>query len=171
MTYISFTVPGEAKPQGRPRTRVIGGHAAIYDDPKSRSYKGLIQLHAIEEMKAQGIEWPLAPSPLGFTVALVVKRRIPKSFSKKKAKLALDGDIRPQVKPDLDNVAKAFLDALTGVIWHDDTEVVDLSISRIYAESDSVLAVILENDTPNASESLGQEITPDGAENELNNAD
>ena len=39
-------------------------------------------------------------------------------------------------KPDCDNLAKAVLDALNGVLWQDDSQVVELSVSKWYAAGD-----------------------------------
>jgi Holliday junction resolvase RusA-like endonuclease len=36
--------------------------------------------------------------------------------------------------PDLDKLARAILDALTGVVWTDDAQVVDLTLSKRYAD-------------------------------------
>lgn len=57
---------------------------------------------------------------------------IPKSFTKRKRQLAEEGQIRPKVKPDVDNIAKAVLDALNGVGYADDKQVVAFSISKRY---------------------------------------
>ena len=57
---------------------------------------------------------------------------IPKSFSKSKRQMAMDGWILPRVKPDVDNVAKAVLDALNGVCYADDKQVVQLIVSKEY---------------------------------------
>lgn len=39
-------------------------------------------------------------------------------------------------KPDVDNLAKALLDSLSGVAWSDDSQVASLHISKRYAVSD-----------------------------------
>lgn len=40
---------------------------------------------------------------------------------------------RPSVKPDLDKLARASLDALSGVLFEDDGQVVSLKVSKQYA--------------------------------------
>jgi len=70
-------------------------------------------------------------------VAMVVELRIavPSAWSKARRAQALSGQVRPVCKPDVDNVCKALLDGLTGCIWRDDTQVSELTLRRIYAES------------------------------------
>lgn len=67
---------------------------------------------------------------------------IPKSYSKKKKELCLKS--RPTTKPDLDNCAKAILDALNGVAWHDDSQVVSLTVDKFYGEFGRVIVAINE---------------------------
>ncbi len=45
-------------------------------------------------------------------------------MSKKRAVAAERGEIRPTTKPDLDNYLKAIKDALKGICWRDDSQVV-----------------------------------------------
>lgn len=57
--------------------------------------------------------------------ALIVLRitafyAIPKSYTKKDKLAAAEHRIRPTTKPDVDNCAKAILDALNGVCYLDD---------------------------------------------------
>lgn len=40
----------------------------------------------------------------------------------------------PSVKPDIDNYAKAVLDAFNGVFWHDDGQVTSLHVQKHYAD-------------------------------------
>ena len=42
---------------------------------------------------------------------------IPQSKSKKQKEKMITGEIKPIVKPDVDNVAKSILDALNGIIY------------------------------------------------------
>lgn len=60
---------------------------------------------------------------------------IPKSYSKKKRELALGGFMRPTVKPDCDNISKNILDALNGLAYPDDKQIVSLIVLKKYTES------------------------------------
>lgn len=60
---------------------------------------------------------------------------IPQSKSKKQKEKMLTGEIKPVVKPDVDNVAKSILDALNGIIYLDDKQIIELDIKKIYAET------------------------------------
>ena len=66
------------------------------------------------------------------TLNIVAVYPIPKSFSKSKRQLAMEGRIFPKVKPDLDNMAKAVLDALNGVCYADDKQVIAFSSCKKY---------------------------------------
>ena len=57
---------------------------------------------------------------------------MPASWSKRKAAEALHGVIRPTKKPDADNVLKAVCDGINGVVWHDDTQAVDVTLRKRY---------------------------------------
>src|SRR5690606_194541 len=58
---------------------------------------------------------------------------IPSSWSKRKQQQALIGELRPCVKPDIDNFVKAALDALNGVVFADDKQVVRVEAEKRYA--------------------------------------
>ena len=57
----------------------------------------------------------------------------PKSVSKKKQKQMLEGEILPLKKPDMDNIVKVVADALNGVAYHDDTQIVLVSAKKAYS--------------------------------------
>jgi Holliday junction resolvase RusA-like endonuclease len=44
----------------------------------------------------------------------------------------------PTVKPDLDKLTRALLDALTGRVWKDDAQVVRLVVDKAYSERPGV---------------------------------
>lgn len=44
-------------------------------------------------------------------------------------------DVQHNTKPDIDNLSKAILDALTGLLYEDDTQVTTLQISKTYTNS------------------------------------
>ncbi|PAD31450.1 RusA family crossover junction endodeoxyribonuclease [Paenibacillus sp. 7523-1] len=123
---ITFTVYGEPVAQGRPRASTQGGFVRLYDPKKSKDYKDYVRLAAAKHAPATLLEGPLG-------MVLTVYRSIPKSFSKKKAALAENGEIRPVSKPDVDNYLKGVKDALKGVIWKDDSQVVEVFAQKRYS--------------------------------------
>lgn len=139
---LSFAVPGAVRGQGRPRAVVRGKHATVYESADDRSYKGLIQFHALKRAEELGVELPLESGPLGIAVSIIVVRAVPKSYPAKRRDKALAGYIAPQTKPDLDNVAKIYLDALNGVVWKDDSSVTKLIVTKVFGSSDKVRVLI-----------------------------
>ncbi len=65
---------------------------------------------------------------------LFLKNSSLKSFSKKKAIEAEQGTIRPTTKLDVDNYVKGIKLALKSIIWKDDSQVVELTVSKWYSE-------------------------------------
>lgn len=66
-----------------------------------------------------------------------------KSETKKKREEQLQG-IPYTKKPDIDNIFKEVLDALNGVAWNDDANVVSLSGVKKYGEKDKLVIQIGE---------------------------
>jgi Holliday junction resolvase RusA-like endonuclease len=81
-------------------------------------------------------------------VLIVALFEIPKSTSKKRAELMRAGEIRPtkggRGNPDLDNIAKAICDALNGIAYHDDAQVVDLKVVKYYSDTPCVTVTVEE---------------------------
>jgi Holliday junction resolvase RusA-like endonuclease len=73
--------------------------------------------------------------PGAVTVTVVARMPIPASFSVRRRSLALQGRILPTGRPDVDNVAKLVLDALNGVFWRDDAQIVDLAATKVYGQA------------------------------------
>ncbi len=59
---------------------------------------------------------------------------IPASWSLKKQASAASGEIAPTTKPDSDNIAK-MKDALNGVVWRDDSQIVSLLVVKRYSRT------------------------------------
>lgn len=124
---IQFTVYGEPVAQGRPRFSNQGGFTKVYDPAKSKDFKKYVKLVAAEHRPEHLLDGPLQMDVKIYKASL-------KGFSKKKAALAEEGALRPVTKPDVDNYVKGVKDALKSVIWKDDSQVVDLHISKWYSE-------------------------------------
>ncbi|MDQ0158997.1 RusA family crossover junction endodeoxyribonuclease [Alkalibacillus salilacus] len=134
---IAFTIHGQPVAQGRARATTFKGQARMYDPAKSKHYKHYVQLSAAQHKPSN-----LLKGPIDLTVR--VYRPIPKSMPKYKRKLIDDGQLRPTTKPDVDNYLKAIKDALNGIIWHDDSQVVNVHIEKYYDDQPRVEVEIRE---------------------------
>lgn len=56
----------------------------------------------------------------------------PKRMTKRHQLMAQRGVLRPIVKPDVDNVTKAILDALNGIAFSDDRQIVQVTCEKWY---------------------------------------
>ena len=124
---IRLVIPGEAVPQLRPRFARHGNYVQAYDPAKCRDYKAYVRMLAAQQAPPKPIEGPVA-------VRIVVCRNTPQSWSKVKIAAANAGRIRPTTKPDIDNVVKGLKDALKGLIWVDDAQVVRLEAEKWYSD-------------------------------------
>lgn len=120
------TVYGDPVPQGRPRLCGRGRFARAYDPPKSKAYKQLIK---------DCIKHPKDVTDVPLMFELMIYRRIPSSTRKKDKQDMLDGVLLPIKKPDVDNVLKGVMDALTGIVWFDDNQVCDVICRKRYSNN------------------------------------
>ena len=134
---IKFTVWGEPVAQGRPRASTVNGYVRMYDPKKSREFKQYVRLVASQHRPQELLTGPLKMKVKVFRPTL-------KSFSKKKKKQAEEGLLRPTTKPDVDNYIKSVFDGLNKVIWKDDSQVVDLQVSKFYSENPRIEVEIKE---------------------------
>lgn len=137
---MRFEVLG--KPQGKQRARVTtrGGYAMAYTPEKTATYENLICLTYMS-VKGSG-QSPLWDVPL--VVNITAYYEIPKSFSKKRHGEALSGSLLPRVKPDMDNVVKVVCDALNGVAYRDDAQVVEIHARKLYGDTPKLVIEIEE---------------------------
>ena len=60
---------------------------------------------------------------------------MPKSFTEEQRKKAAEGKLRPTKKPDADNIEKLVGDALNGVAYDDDAQVVETRCLKYYSKN------------------------------------
>lgn len=132
---ISFTIPGE--PQGKARARTGKGFA--YTPEKTVLYENLIKSIFMSEgcKRFDGEGRPLE-------MDIKAYYKIPKSTSKNVRQFMLDGHSRPTKKPDADNVLKVCADALNGVAYYDDTQIVRATVEKWYGDEPRVEIEIRE---------------------------
>lgn len=123
MSQVSFTVSGDPVPQPRPRVSTVGGFARAYvpKDHPVHAYRFAVQMAA-------------AHAGLRKTEAMLAVR-IACTFARPVSHLTKRG-VRPSAprlpRPDVDNLAKAVLDALGN--FFDDTQVQSLAVSKTYGD-------------------------------------
>ena len=140
MTFmVMYTVYGEPVGKQRPRFVRRGNYVSTYTPEKTKTYEDEIRYMARCAMGAS----PPLETPV--TVAIYIRVEIPKSFSKQKRKDALANIIKPTKKPDCDNILKCFLDAMNGVVYVDDKQVVNIHLTKVYSEIGAVEVMVKED--------------------------
>ena len=125
---LIFTVPGKPRGQGRPRFG--NGHA--YKKGEDTAYEAEIAKAAHDAAAEAGVTLPVSDDERGVSLRVDANFAVPSS-KPKWWKLGAYGDrIRPRTKPDMDNIIKAVMDALNGVVWEDDSHVTCLWAFKSY---------------------------------------
>ena len=137
MTY-RFVISGPAVPQGRPRLTTVNGYARAYTPTQTRKYQRHVQNCVLEQGKPKELLKGV------LRVDTVEYRAIPKSMNKTRRMKAIKGEIRPGKRPDIDNIEKAIWDALTGLVWKDDAQVVDGTRVKYYSNTPRVEVTVEE---------------------------
>jgi len=125
---IKLLIPG--KPLGKQRPRVLK-NGITYTPKKTVNYETLIkELYIIRHFRKQ-LEGP---------VRMHIKAYfpIPKSVNKKDKELMLQNKIRPTKKPDMDNIIKIIADALNGLAYRDDSQIVECTIEKYFSDEERV---------------------------------
>ena len=131
---IHFVIEGRPQPQGRPRAVRMGAGVRMYDPPKSKAYKQMVAAKVRSYMKINGIQTITEP----IAVHLNFYFTPPKSYSKKKLKLIEEGKLHYTKSVDADNLAKGVLDACNKILFKDDSQIVELNITKQYGKEDCV---------------------------------
>ena len=134
-SLTSFIVYGEPMAWKRPRFNGKSKH--VYEDPTFGEYKKKV-IEAFEESGGKVYEKDL---PLRMIVDIYMG--VPKSASfKKQYDLIAYG--RPTKRPDNDNIYKGIADALNGVAYYDDSQIVITEINKFWSTEPRVEVTIRE---------------------------
>ena len=127
---ISFFVPGEPRPQPRPRTfaRKFGDKwmARVYDAGTAEGWKSQIAAAAKQYLPQQPID-----GAVSLTIYFTMPR--PKNHHRANGQLKDSTPVLHRSRPDLDNLEKAVMDALTQLgFWDDDAQVAVKHTTKAY---------------------------------------
>ena len=115
MTFrIAFHVPGDCVPKARPK--VAGGHGYYPERPRGSKrlsyldYRELVQVQCLAVLRSEHPSLlPVGPSFAALTWGISVKARMGRG--------------------DADNVLGSFMDALIGILWKDDAQVLQATVT------------------------------------------
>ena len=131
MTVV-FNVPGN--PVGKQRARYVkrGNHISTYTPEKTRIYETLIKESAKQAMgSSEPLETPV-------TLYLYIRVPIPKSCTKKRLEAIQNGSEKPIKKPDGSNILKSVEDGMNGVVYKDDSQIVNIHVTKVFSSEAGV---------------------------------
>lgn len=129
---VEFTVYGVPLPKARPRVvRLPNGKIQTFTPDRTKAWEESIQGQALQHRPEKLFEGALLLT-LGFHLMR------PKSAPKKRR--------YPDRRPDLDNLTKAVKDALNGVVWRDDAQIVAMLVYKQYGDPPRVEICVEEAD-------------------------
>ena len=118
----TFFAEGDPVPQGS--MSVFRGRAVHSNSAKLKQWRNLIH----EAAKEAGLTPQLEPANVDLTFYLARPRSVKRE--------------EPTVKPDLDKLVRAVLDALTGVGYNDDAQVTRLVARKTYGSKPGVFIAL-----------------------------
>ena len=137
MTTYSVIIEGGIPGKGRAR----------FSRKSGRAYTPQATVNAEAHLKTcalRDIGQILLEGPVGLEMSVMIA--IPASWSEKKRLAASRGEIRPTGRPDVDNYLK-LVDALNGICWRDDSQVVEARVTKYYSMTPMVVLQIRDAET------------------------
>lgn len=145
---FSLVVHGKPEPRGSKASRVLYKDrkekvphrrpdgtimSVVYDTNEHASLKWMRHVEITARAKWQGP--PLSDVGLDAVLTFFVERPPTSHYGTgRNVRIVKESaPARPIVRPDLDKLGRSTLDALTGVVWHDDSQIVGLSMDKRYA--------------------------------------
>lgn len=125
---LSVTVIGT--PIGQGRISTFGRGQTVHSNAKTlKPWRESIAWHVRQEMAVQGVEIIPKEQPVELRATFTIKRpQRPKSWA-------------PVVRPDLDHYVRSLCDSLSGVLLEDDSQIVSIQTSKVYAVGSAVPGV------------------------------
>jgi Holliday junction resolvase RusA-like endonuclease len=143
---VTVIISGEPVAKGRVRMTRKG---FAYTPAATRKFEAHGRLAAQLAMNGK----PPIAGPV--RLELLVELPVPQSWSSRKQAAALTGDIRPTSRPDVDNYAKAALDAINSIVVCDDSQVVELRTVKRFGTSPKMVARVFPIEAAGSNQRSG----------------
>lgn len=133
MTFmVTFKVDGVPVPKGRARYVKRGNFVQAYTPEKTRTYETLIKDASRQAMGgSEPLETPVS-------LYLYIRVPIPASATKKRLQAIADGSEKPIKKPDASNILKSVEDGMNGVVYHDDSQIINIHVTKVFSSEPGV---------------------------------
>jgi len=140
---LEFTVYGKPAQMGSKKAFVRGGRAIITDDnsDKRKQWANAVSSKAAEVMAGATV----ISSPVSLQVIFFFGR--PKSHfgsGRNASQLKASAPERHAQTPDLDKLVRCLGDALTGIVYRDDSQIVALSAERRWTEGQERCEMVIK---------------------------
>jgi Holliday junction resolvase RusA-like endonuclease len=138
MTAEPITIALQGAPIAKARARFSSyrGRLRVHTPPATKVYEEQVRLVAWQAMRGRSI----------FSGAVEVEMRFvfapPASWSEKKRLAAIAGDISHTSKPDCDNLAKSWLDAMNRIVFSDDAAVTKVTAEKRFGPCSLAVATV-----------------------------
>jgi Holliday junction resolvase RusA-like endonuclease len=138
MQRVEFSIPGKPVAKGRARHARRGKIVTTFTPPETERYENLVKMAARQGMGMR--------EPFGGPIRLIlnIDLPIPGGWSMKRQTMAAGALIGATKKPDVSNVLKAVEDGMNGVVYADDSQIVDLWVSKRYSRAPGVRVEAVE---------------------------
>lgn len=124
-----FIVYGIPVPWARPRAARMPHGIRFFEADKVTVWRNAVAMSSLPTR-------PKAPTTKAIAMTLTFWLPRPQSLPKR--------ELWPITKPDIDNLAKAIQDALEGIYYRRDSQVVRLVVTKAYADTPGVRVLIEE---------------------------
>lgn len=131
LTLVSVFVPGTPKPQGSAKwiRSNTTGRAIPKTNPDLLAWRDRVAGFAAARMAEAGAE--VTAEPVALVARFVFQR--PKGHVRRSGDLTRSAPRHHGQRPDVDKLIRAVGDALTGVVYRDDCQVVEVRASKAWA--------------------------------------
>jgi Holliday junction resolvase RusA-like endonuclease len=134
---------GPPIPRKRARHSSAGNFVRTYDPQHKEMLATRVKLQdSIDRVNKKFELFTDFESPMHVSLTFFLPLATSLSLSNKNLRLWTNNDV---AKPDLDNLAKFYLDAGNGILWEDDSQITALSVKKYYSNQPKTLIKIVRN--------------------------